>query len=103
MIAVKAEDFSPEAIDAVLKLDYLDNAELLALAVTVVTIFTGMRIQDCVRLYSDNIFKVLHSPADPRHFKLVLEQTKNDIEGTGPAHGFRTTFPAYVCRRSLRR
>ena len=99
MVAVKAEDFSPEAIDAVLKLDFLDNADLLALAVTVVTIFTGMRIQDCVRLYSDNIIKDPHSPADPRHFRLVLEQTKNDIEGTGPAHGLSYYLPC-ICLSS---
>ena len=96
LVSKKAEDFSPEAVDAVLRLSFGSCIELLDLVVTVFTVFTGMRIRDCDRLFSDHVTRVPHSATAPRHFKFSLLQTKNDIEGTGSDSGRVSLLPC-IC------
>ena len=54
---------------------------------TVFTVFTGMRVRDCTRLFSDHVVRVPHSASSPSYFNCTLLQTKNDLEGVGPETG----------------
>ena len=100
LVSKKAEEFSPEAIDAALSLGYDTSHELLNLVVTLFTVFTGMRVRDCTRLYSDRVVCVPHTATSPRHFKCSLLQTKNDIEGTGSDTGLVSLLPC-ICMSIL--
>ena len=100
LVSKKAEEFSPEAIDAALSLGYDTSHELLNLVVTLFTVFTGMRVRDCTRLYSDRVVCVPHTATSPRHFKCSLLQTKNDLEGTGPDTGLVSLLPC-ICMSVL--
>ena len=43
-----------------------------------------MHIDDIHRIYCDRMTKVASVNADPGHLEVILEQTRNDIMGTGP-------------------
>ena len=96
----KAEKFSPEAVDALMNLNITENKDCLNLAVTVLIIFTSMRIQDAHRIFCDRITKVPYVDSEPHHLQFILEQTKNDIQGTGPLVALYRTcmyLHTYVC------
>ena len=99
MFPRKAEKYSPEAVEALLNLSIDHNRECLDVAVTVLTIFTSMRIEDVTGIFCDNVDKVAFVSGVPRHLKFILEQTKNDIQGLGPISG-RTFLLPCLCSTS---
>ena len=99
MFPRKAEKYSPEAVEALLNLSIDHNRECLDVAVTVLTIFTSMRIEDVNCVFCDNISKVASVTDVPRHLKFILDQTKNDIQGLGPVSG-RTFLLPCTCSTS---
>ena len=52
-----------------------------------------MHIEDIHRIYCDRMTKVASVNADPGHLQVILEQTKNDIMGTGPSSGRTYKLP----------
>ena len=65
MFPRKAEKYSPEAVVALLNLSIDHNRECLNVAVTVLTVFTSMRIEDVTGVYCDDIFKVPYQDGVP--------------------------------------
>lgn len=93
MFPRKAEKYSPEAVEALLNLPISDNNDCINLAVTVLTIFTALRIEDVHRIYCDRITRIPFIDSDPRHLNIILERTKNDIQGSGPVIGRTFKLP----------
>ena len=51
--------FSPECVDAILRLDFVSSLDLQSLIVTVVGVFTGMRVKElCVVFVVLSIFHI---------------------------------------------
>ena len=61
----KADKQSPEAVDALMNLPINDKKDCLDRAVTVLTIFTSIRIEDCRRIFCNRV-----SNSDPSTFSL---------------------------------
>jgi hypothetical protein len=95
-----AEEFSKEAIGKILELDIEVHGDYLKKAFMVITIFTAMRVQDAHTLRSRGCSMVPATVQVPRHYKLILDQTKNDKNGTGPVDG-RTYLLGCLCRSNL--
>ena len=59
-------------------------------------IFTAARSEDLWAMECINVTQVPQTRTNSRSFKLVMNQTKNDKEGTGPVEG-RTNYLACQC------
>jgi hypothetical protein len=59
-------------------------------------IFTAARSEDLWAMECINVTQVAQTKTNSRSFKLVMNQTKNDKEGTGPVEG-RTNYLACQC------
>ena len=82
MVCKKAEIFSTECVDAILRLDFESCVNLQSLIVTVIGVYTSMRIKDMHGILARHVTQVEHTPDAPRHFKIIMTATKNDMEGT---------------------
>ena len=70
------------------------------MVVMVVAIFSGMRMNDLHEMRSRNVSQIEHTPDAPRHFKFVMEATKNDMEGQGPLSTLTHLVPC-ICLTHL--
>ena len=67
-----------------------------SLIVTVRGVYTGMRVKDMHRILAHNVTEVEHTPDAPRHFKILMTATKNNMEGTSGANGLTHYIPC-IC------
>ena len=55
-----------------------------------------MQVKDLHGILDRNITQVEHTPDAPRHFKILMTATKNNIEGTSGANGL-THYVPFIC------
>lgn len=95
-----AEGYSRESISLMMDLPIKDQGDYVKKAFMAITIFTSMRSQDCYTLRSKGCTFVPANKDTPRYYSFVLDQTKNDITGSGPVDG-RTFLCPCVCMNAM--
>jgi hypothetical protein len=93
---------SPLALDYITNIPPANLKEIRDLAVFVLLTYMGLRSQDVTYILSKDIVFVKHSSLKaPRHYKFVLDKTKNDPDGSGPFSGRTFCHCALFAWRSL--
>ena len=77
-------------------MDFESSLDLQSLIVTVVGVYTGMRVKDMHGILARNVTQVEHTPDAPRHFKILMTNTKNDMEGKSGDKGLAHYVPC-IC------
>ena len=81
-----------------MRLDFESSLDLQSLIVTVVGVYTGMRVKDMHGILARNVTQVEHTPDAPRHFKILMTNTKNDMEGKSGDKGLAHYVPCWLFR-----
>ena len=79
-------------------MDFESSLDLQSLIVTVVGVYTGMRVKDMHGILARNVTQVEHTPDAPRHFKILMTNTKNDMEGKSGDKGLAHYVPCWLFR-----
>jgi hypothetical protein len=95
-----ATPYSKESVAYMMYMQVKEHGDYLKTAFIAVTILTSMRVKDCHYLRSRGCTFVKATVENPRHYCFVLDQTKNDITGSGPVDG-RTYLCPCVCMNMI--
>ena len=79
-------------------MDFESSLDLQSLIVTVVGVYTGMRVKDMHGILARNVTQVEHTPDAPRHFNILMTNTKNDMEGKSGDKGLAHYVPCWLFR-----
>jgi hypothetical protein len=96
----KQKAFSVAALGEITTMPYADESERRDLVVMNFTCYSGIRIEDIHNTKTRHFTKHQADQDNPRHLAALLEQTKNDKDGTGPASGRTFVIPC-ICMPSL--
>ena len=74
-------------------MDFESCLDLQSLTLTVVGVYTEMRVEDMHGILARNVTQVEHTPDAPRHFKILMTNTENDMEGKSGDKGLAHDVP----------
>jgi hypothetical protein len=97
----EADAFDAVNLSAILDLPWRNHMELRALVFVAVTCFTGIRGEDLSSAKTSDWTCLLPTPTTNRAYQLIMKQTKNDKQGTGPVSG-RTFCVGCICLQNCR-